>query len=259
MIRILMVGDVNGKPGVDTLKRLLPGLLRAEKIDFCIVNGENAEQGMGLLPAQAQEIFHAGADVITGGNHTLYREKTHGLVDQDSRVLRPFNLPEGAPGAGVGIYDLRGSSRVAVLNLMGRVFMMPTDDPFRLGKRELEELQEETPLIVVDFHAEASAEKIAFSRYVDGMCTAVVGTHTHVQTADEQILPGGTAFITDVGMTGSHAGVIGMKTEAALHRFLYPAMGNKSGVAEGEEKLHAVVIDADERTGKASAIRRVQV
>ncbi len=259
MIRILMVGDIYGKPGMDAVKRLLPGLLRDEKIDFCIVNGENAEQGKGMLAGQANEVFHAGADVITGGNHTLFRDKSHDLVDADPRVLRPFNFPEGSPGNGFGVFDVRAGNRIAVLNLQGRALLPAIDDPFRLGKKKLEELKEETPLIVVDFHAEASAEKMAFARYVDGLAMAVIGTHTHVQTADDQIFPGGTAYLTDVGMTGSHAGVIGMKSEAALHRFLYPLGGNKSGAAEGDERLSAVVIEADERTGKASGIKRVQM
>ncbi|MBU0509619.1 TIGR00282 family metallophosphoesterase [bacterium] len=258
-MRVLFVGDVFGKPGLEAVKRLLPGLLRSEQADFCIVNGENAEHGKGLLAGQARDVFDAGADVITGGNHTLFRDKTHELTDEESRVLRPLNLPDGAPGRGRGVFDVRAGQRMGVVNLIGRAMLPPTDDPFRIGKAAIEELRSETSLIFVDFHAEATAEKLAFARYVDGLATAVIGTHTHVQTADEEVLPGGTAYITDAGMTGSHAGVIGLKTEHALHRFLHPMMGNKSGCAEGDVRLSGVVIDADAQSGRALVIHRFQI
>jgi metallophosphoesterase (TIGR00282 family) len=258
-VRILFIGDVFAKPGMEALKQLLPGLLRAEQVDFCIVNGENAEQGKGLVPAVIEEMFHAGADVITGGNHSLYREKVHDLFDREPRLLRPLNFPEGTPGRGSGVFDVRAGRRIAVLNLHGRALLPPNDDPFRMGKAAVEGLREETPLVIVDFHAEATAEKIAFARYVDGLATAVIGTHTHVQTADEEIFPGGTAYITDVGMTGSHAGVIGMKTEHALNRFLYPMSALKFSCVEGDVRLSAVLIEADDSTGRAFGIRRMQM
>jgi 2',3'-cyclic-nucleotide 2'-phosphodiesterase len=257
-LRILFVGDVYGKPGVDAVTRLLPGLLRERQIDFCIANGENGEQGKGLTPAIAQDLFGAGVDVITGGNHSLYREKVHERYDNDGRMLRPFNFPEGTPGRGSGIFDAANGRQVAVLNLHGRAMLMPCDDPFRLGQAEIERLKQDTAVVIVDFHAEASAEKLAFARYVDGTVSAVIGTHTHVQTADECILEDGTAFITDAGMTGPFAGVIGMKTEHALHRFLYPMTALKSGVAEGDVRLSGVVIDIDPHSGQALAIVRVQ-
>lgn len=258
-MRILFVGDIFGKPGVEALQKLLPGLLRSERVDFCIVNGENAEQGKGLTPSTVEEIFHAGADVITGGNHSLYRDKVHDLFDREPRLLRPLNFPEGTPGHGTGVYDVKAGQRIAVVNLHGRALLPPSNDPFRLGKAAVEELRNETPLVVVDFHAEATAEKIAFTRYVDGIATAVIGTHTHVQTADEEILPHGTAYITDVGMTGSHAGVIGMKTEHALNRFLYPMSSQKSSCAEGDVRLSAVLIEANTVSGRAQSIQRLQV
>jgi metallophosphoesterase (TIGR00282 family) len=257
-VRVLFVGDVYGKPGLDAVKKLLPGLLRTSQTDFCIVNGENAEQGKGMLAPQAQDIFHAGADVISGGNHTMYRDKTIPLLESDLRVLRPHNYPPGTAGRGFGIFAVAGGLRISVLNLQGRALMSPIDDPFRLGKELLEQSRAEASLQIVDYHAEATAEKIAFARYVDGLATAVIGTHTHVQTADEQIFPGGTAYITDVGMTGSHAGVIGMKTEVALQRFLYVNAGGKTGEAVGDERLSAVIIDA-ERNGRAAAIYRLQL
>ena len=259
IVRILLVGDVVAKPGMEAVKRLLPGLLRSEQADFCIVNGENAEQGKGLVPTAARDLFEAGADVITGGNHTLYRDKLHEMIEADRRLLRPLNFPEGTAGRGLGIFDLRGGRQIGVLNLQGRALFSPSDDPFRKGKAAIEELRRETPLIIVDFHAEATAEKLAFARYVDGSVTAVIGTHTHVQTADEQILDGGTAYITDVGMTGSHAGVIGMATENALTRFLYPFGPTKTACAEGDTRLSAVTVDADYVTGKALAIRRLHL
>jgi metallophosphoesterase (TIGR00282 family) len=257
-LRILFAGDVFGKPGVDALRRLLPGLLRSQQVDFCIVNGENAEQGKGILPSCARDIFDAGADVITGGNHSLYRDRVHEMHDAEARLLRPLNFAEGTPGHGKGVFDAAGGKRVAVVNLHGRAMLPPSDDPFRMGKAAIEELQQETRIILVDFHAEATAEKLAFARYIDGEVTAVIGTHTHVQTADEQILEGGTAFITDAGLTGPYSGVIGMKTEHALHRFLYPMTALKSGVAESDLRVTGVVVDADPLTGKARAIQRFQ-
>jgi metallophosphoesterase (TIGR00282 family) len=257
-VRILFIGDIVGKPGVEALRRLLPGLLRSEEIDFCVANGENAEQGKGILPSEVREIFDAGADIITGGNHSLYRDKVHDLYEHEPRLLRPFNFPEGTPGHGSGVFEANDRKRVAVINLHGRAMLTPTDDPFRLGKAEIERLRVETPLVIVDFHAEASAEKLAFARYVDGLATAILGTHTHVQTADEQILEGGTAFMTDAGMTGPFSGVIGMKIEHALHRFLYPMTALKAGVAESDLRLSGAIVDADPATGKALFIRRIQ-
>jgi 2',3'-cyclic-nucleotide 2'-phosphodiesterase len=257
-IRVLFVGDVFGKPGLGAVRLLLPGLLRSQQVDFCIVNGENAEQGKGILPPQVHELFDAGADVITGGNHSLYRDRAHEIHESEPRLLRPYNLPEGSPGHGMGVFDATGGKRIAVVNLHGRAYLPPSDDPFRLGKALLEKLREETPVIIVDFHAEATAEKMSFARYIDGLATAVIGTHTHVQTADEQVLEGGTAYISDAGMTGSYAGVIGMKTEHALHRFLYPMSALKSAPAEGDARLVGVIVDADPATGRALQIQRVE-
>jgi len=256
--RVLFVGDVFGKPGLEAVRRLLPGLLRLSGSDFCVVNGENAEQGKGMLPVHVQEIFAAGADVITGGNHSLFRDKVHETFDAERRLLRPLNLAEGTPGRGKGVFDAGPGRRIAVVNLQGRALLTPCDDPFRVGRAAIEELRAETKLILVDIHAEATAEKLAFARYVDGLATAVVGTHTHVQTADEQILAGGTAYLTDIGFTGSHAGVIGLKTEHALHRFLYPMTGAKSGGAEGDVRLSGLLVDADAESGRALAVFRFQ-
>ncbi len=258
-LRVLFIGDVFGKPGVGAVKQLLPGLLRSEQVDFCIINGENAEQGKGILPVHVRELLDAGADVITGGNHSLYRDRSHEIHEAEPRLLRPFNLPEGTPGHGAAVFDATGGKRIAVINLHGRAYLPPSDDPFRLGRARIEQLREDTPVVIVDFHAEATAEKLSFARYIDGLVTAVIGTHTHVQTADERILEGGTAYITDAGMTGSYAGVIGMKTEHALHRFLYPMSAMKSSPAEGDVRLLGVAVDADAESGRALLIQRVHV
>ncbi len=256
--RLLFVGDVYGEPGQQAVAALLPGLLRELAADVCVVNAENADGGKGLSAAIIRKLFDAGADVLTGGNHTLYREKAHALINEDPRILRPLNFPKDAPGHGTAIIEVTPVVRWAIVNLMGRITLPPSDDPFRLGKQAVDELRSETPLIFIDFHAEATAEKIALARYLDGLATAIVGTHTHVQTADEQILTDGTAYLTDVGMTGPHSGVIGMDVTSALHRFLHPMGGGKSGVATGDIRLHGVVIDADPATGKALAINRIR-
>ncbi len=256
--RLLFVGDVYGEPGQQAVVALLPGLLREFSIDVCVVNAENSDAGKGLSPAIIRKLFDAGADVLSGGNHTLYRDKAHAAINENPRILRPHNFPTDAPGRGYALVEISPRVRWGVVNLMGRALLPPSDDPFRLGKQIVENLREETLLIFVDFHAEATAEKLALGRYLDGIATAVIGTHTHVQTADEQILPGGTAYLTDVGMTGPHSGVIGMDTPSALHRFLQPMGGGKSGVATGEIHLHGVIIDADPTSGKASAIQRIR-
>ncbi|MBU0692556.1 TIGR00282 family metallophosphoesterase [bacterium] len=257
-IRVLAIGDVYGKPGLQAVTGLLPGLLRELNTDFCIVNGENVDHGKGITAASLGKLIDAGADVVTGGNHSLYRDRAHHIFDENPRILRPYNFPEGSPGRGAGIFDGGAGRKIAVVNLMGRALMPLGDDPFRVGQALVEELAGETSFIIIDFHAEATAEKLAFARYLDGMVTAIFGTHTHVQTADAQILPKGTGYITDLGMTGSHAGVIGMKTESALRRFLYPVGGGKADCAEGDAQLHGVLIEADSSTGRALGMKTVK-
>ncbi len=256
--RLLFVGDVYGEPGQQAVVALLPGLLRELSADICVVNAENSDGGKGLSPAIIRKLFDAGADVLSGGNHTLYRDKAYAVINENPRILRPHNFPVDAPGRGYALVEISPRVKWGIVNLMGRALLAPSDDPFRMGKQIIEKLREETQLVFVDFHAEATAEKLALARYLDGITTAVIGTHTHVQTADEQILPGGTAYLTDVGMTGPHSGVIGMDTASALHRFLQPMGGGKSGVATGEVRLHAVIIDADIMSGKALAIQRLR-
>ncbi|GJM44687.1 MAG: metallophosphoesterase [Gemmatimonadota bacterium] len=255
--RILFVGDVVGRPGRRALRELLPHILEEERPHFVIINSENSAGGFGVNRRSAKALFDAGADVLTNGNHTWDKVEAFELVDEDPRVLRPENLPPGTPGCGCGVFEAKCGTRVGVLNVIGRVFMNPAEDPFRAGRRMLDDMRAETPLLFVDFHGEATSEKQAFGWHVDGLATAVVGTHTHVPTADSRILKNGTAYQSDAGMTGGYEGVIGMDRDASLRRFLtgYPI---RFEPATGDLRLDAVLIDADKQTGRATAIRRVQ-
>ena len=258
-LNILFVGDVVGKPGMEVLRHLLPGLLLKYRLDFCLVNGENVDGGKGISPKLFEEMRTLGVDVVTGGNHSLYRDKILPVMEESPSLLRPFNYPSGTPGYGSGVFDLKLQDRVAVLNLQGRAFMPLTDCPFQTGREEMKRLSTYTKIILVDFHAEATAEKMAFARYVDGLCSAVIGTHTHVQTADETILPGGTAYMTDVGMTGAHSGVIGLDTEGAIHRFLYVRHGKQASLATEDLRLSAVLLEIETQTGRALRIERLHL
>ena len=255
---ILVVGDVVGSSGRDILIRRLPDITEEYRIDLAVVNGENAAGGFGITPKIADELFRTGVHVITTGNHVWDKREVMDYITGESRLLRPANYPAGVPGSGSVVVGLGRGLKVAVLNLMGRVFMPGTDCPFQVGRREVENLRRETPLIVVDLHAEATSEKSAVGWYLDGNVTAVVGTHTHVQTADEQILPGGTAFISDVGMTGPYRSVIGINKDLAVKKFLNQ-MPARFEVAGGPALLSAVVIRADSETGRALEIHRLQI
>jgi len=253
-LRILFVGDVHGRPGRRAVARRVPALRREWQVDFVVANAENSAGGVGLTPQTAAELFEAGVDALTGGNHTWAKREAYELLDADPRLVRPANYPPGVPGRGSTVLR-RGGLALAVLNLQGRVFMDPLDDPFRVARAEVDRLRKETPFILVDFHAEATSEKIAMGYYLDGQVTAVVGTHTHVQTADERVLPGGTAYITDVGMTGPRDGVIGVDREAILQRFL-TQLPIRFEVATGPVQFSAVLVEADS-SGRATAIRRI--
>ena len=255
--RILFVADVVGRPGRRALKELLPELLAEERPDFVIINSENSAGGFGFNRRSAQALFEAGADVLTNGNHTWDKPEALELVEEDDRILRPENYPTGTPGHGHGVFPSKRGPKVGVLNLIGRVFMNPHDDPFRTGRRVLDEMRQETPILFVDIHAEASSEKGAFAIWVDGHASAVVGTHTHVPTADARILPKGTAFLTDAGMTGAYGGVIGMDSEGALRRFL-TGIPTRLEPAVEDLRLDAVAIDIDPGSGRALAIRGLQ-
>ena len=257
-MQLLFVGDVVGQPGRRFLKQALRRLGREHAPDLVVVNGENAAGGHGLTPATADEIFRAGADVITSGNHIWDRKEIHAYLETEDRVLRPANYPHPAPGRGVGLYVARDGTQVAVVNLMGRVFMGQLDDPFRLADEILRQLGDRSQVTVVDFHAETTSEKMAFAWHLDGRVSAVVGTHTHVPTADERVLPGGTAFITDVGMTGPYESVIGMEKEGALERFLTQRPTRFVPAVE-DVRLAAVLIDISPLDGRARSIRRIEL
>lgn len=256
-MKVLFIGDVTGKPGRRLVAARLAELRRAHGVDVVIANGENAAGGMGITADAAAELLDAGVDVLTGGNHTWHHREAYELLDGSPNILRPANYPPGVPGRGAAVVRTSAGVEVGVLNLQGRVFMPELDDPFRAAREEAEALRASTPIVIVDFHAEATSEKIAMGWYLDGRVTAVVGTHTHVQTADERILPQGTAYITDVGMTGPRDGVIGMAREIILERFL-TQMPARFQVASGPAQLNAVLIASD-GDGRADSIERLQI
>jgi hypothetical protein len=255
MIRILFIGDVIGHPGRSVIVNALPRLKEQYQTHLTIANGENLAGGLGITPETARELFSCGVDIITTGNHVWDKKEMLDYINIDNRIIRPANYPQGAPGNGYTFFQ--GEITVAVLNLSGCVFMQPLDNPFRIATSIIPSLRERTNLIVVDFHAEATSEKIALGRYLDGQVSAVIGTHTHVQTADETIFPNGTAYITDVGMTGPIDSVIGTKTDLVINRFL-TQMPVKFEVPKGDVIISAVIIDVDPFTGKSVSIKRIQ-
>jgi metallophosphoesterase (TIGR00282 family) len=255
-VRILFIGDIFGKPGRDLIRRGVGPLVEHHGIDLVIANGENAAAGSGITRELGDQILGWGVDVMTSGNHIWSKREAIDYIGAEPRLLRPANFPAGAPGNGSYLARSADGRTAGVINIMGRVFMQPLDDPFAVVMREIEALQPRAKVIVVDFHAEATSEKAAMGWYLDGKVTAVIGTHTHVQTADERILPKGTAYLTDVGMTGPHDSVIGVDVEAALNRFR-SGMPSRFEPAIGNPRLHAVVIDADEKTGRALDIERL--
>ncbi|MDE2572373.1 MAG: TIGR00282 family metallophosphoesterase [bacterium] len=253
---LLLVGDVVGSPGRETLKRCLPELRERFEIHACIANGENIAGGFGLTVSTVEEAFASGVDFLTSGNHVWDKRDYRDQLAGSERIIRPANYPEGAPGNGYGIIEAHGR-RVAVVNVMGRVFMPDTDDPFRIARRLVEDLRQTTPIIVVDVHAEATSEKVALAFHLDGLASAVFGTHTHVQTADERILDGGTAFITDVGMSGPSDSVIGMDKKIVLERFLM-GTGERFAVAKtSPRQFCALVVNLDPESGRAVGLHRV--
>ena len=257
-IRVLVIGDVVGKPGREALRRELAGLREREGADLVIANAENAAGGSGLTPDIARRIFNAGVDVVTLGDHCFKRAEVIPLLEQRAEVLRPANLPPGAPGKGWCVVATASGVRVGVVNALGRIFMKPADCPFRAVDAALEEMDEEVQVRIVDFHAEATSEKVAMAFHLDGRVTAVIGTHTHVATCDERILEGGTATITDIGMTGPHDSVIGRRKDRVLTHLL-TGLPARFDVAKGDVQIHGVAIRADSESGKASEIRRVRI
>ena len=257
-MNILFVGDVVGKPGRQILRRALPLLAARHGIDLVIANVENAAGGKGVTREVAEAIRAAGVDVMTTGNHVWDKKEAIDYIGLEPRLLRPANFPQGAPGAGCCVVRSARHDPVAVINVMGRIFMNPLDNPFHVVRAELEAVRREARVVVVDFHAEATSEKLAMGWHLDGAVTAVLGTHTHVQTADERVLPQGTAYITDVGMTGPHDSIIGVRTRNALQRFL-DGMPARFETATGNPRLNAVVVAVDAATGGARDIRRVSL
>lgn len=256
-MNILFIGDIVGEPGRRAIKELLPKITKREDVGFVVANGENAAGGSGITPSLADELFDGGVDVITTGDHVWDRKEVIERLESDRRLLRPANYPKKTPGSGSTVVHAKDETAVGVINLVGRVFLHPVECPFRVVNEEIERLAGKARIILVDIHAEATSEKIALGWYLDGRVSALVGTHTHIQTADEKVLPNGTAYITDLGMTGPYDSVIGRKKEQILTRFI-TQMPQRFEMATGDVQLHGVVIDVDEKTGKANAIKRIQ-
>jgi len=255
-VRILFIGDVVAGVGRDCVKQLLPALQEEFRIDLVVANGENAAGGLGATPQVLNELLKAGVHVITMGNHTWRKKELLPEIGKFPTLVRPANYPAGVPGQGSVVFTLPDGRKAGIVNLIGRVYMEAFDDPFTVGASVTAALRKQTPVVLVDFHAEATAEKASMAWHLDGMCSAIVGTHTHVQTADERIMPKGTAFITDVGMTGPMDSVIGLAPSESIRKFMTGLPG-KHTVAEGRPALCGVVIDIDDASGKSNSIERV--
>jgi len=257
-VKILFIGDIVGEPGRRAVRQLVPVLRERHSLDVVIANGENSAGGNGITPMTAAEIFKAGVDIITSGDHLWDQKEVSELLAHEPRFVRPLNYPPGTPGQGTALLRLDGKPTVAVINVQGRTFMPPLENPFTMIQAEVERLRQATPppIIFVDVHAEATSEKIGLARMLDGKVSAVVGTHTHVQTADEQIFPGGTAFLCDAGFTGPQESVLGRDIEPVVKRFLTNTP-QRFSVAKDRVILHGVIVDVDNTTGKATSIQRV--
>jgi 2',3'-cyclic-nucleotide 2'-phosphodiesterase len=261
VVKLLFIGDIVGEPGRRAVKTLVPALRQNHRLDFVIANGENSAGGNGITPRIADEIYASGVDVITSGDHLWDQKEVVHLLANESRFLRPLNYPPETPGRGSGVFTFPDGAgklvKIGVMNIQGRTFMQPPlDNPFPTGRDAVKLLRAQTNLIFVDFHAEATSEKIAFARFLDGQVSAVVGTHTHVQTADEQIFPGGTAYLSDAGFTGPHESVLGREIEPVIQRFL-TSVPQRFEVAKERVLLHGVVIELDAATGRAIKIERI--
>ncbi len=258
-MKLLFIGDIVGRPGRDLVRTGLPAIVAHYGIDFVIANGENAAAGFGITRDLGEQLFSYGIEVMTSGNHIWDKKEVLEYLPREPRLLRPANFPAGAPGQGTYLATARNGVKVGVVNVMGRVFMAAIDDPFTTASREVARLRSEgAQLVFVDVHAEVTSEKIAMGWYLDGTATAVVGTHTHVQTADNRVLPKGTAYLTDVGMTGPHDGVIGVEKTPVIAKFL-SGLPARFETASGDPRLNGVVITADPATGLATGIERVSL
>jgi metallophosphoesterase (TIGR00282 family) len=255
-VKILFIGDVVGAPGRRAVQQLVPKLRAEHGLHFVIANGENSAGGSGITPATANELFSAGVDAITSGDHLWDQKEVATLLQNEPRFVRPGNYPPDTPGQGAAVFEVKGLPPIAVLNLQGRVFMPDLENPFTVGREEVERLRRRTNVIFIDMHAEATSEKIALARLLDGKVSAVVGTHTHVQTADEQIFPGGTAFLCDAGFTGAHESVLGREIEPVIKRFI-TNMPQRFTVAQERVFLQGVLIEIHDASGRAERIQRV--
>jgi 2',3'-cyclic-nucleotide 2'-phosphodiesterase len=256
-LRILFIGDIVGNPGRKIAKTIINSYRRQKSVDFCIANGENAAGGNGITYVVAKELFESGVDIITMGNHTFSKKEINTFLDDEARIIRPANYPEGVPGRGSTVYKSERGC-IGVINLMGRVYMEPIDCPFMAAEREIEYIKNFTRIIIVDMHAEATSEKCALAWYIDGRVSCVLGTHTHVQTADERILPCGTGFLTDAGMTGPCEGIIGVDRNIIVKKFV-KHMPVRFEIAKGAVQFNGVLIDIDEKNGKTMALERINI
>lgn len=256
-IKVLTIGDIVGNPGREACRELVPLLRKREQLHFVVANGENMAAGSGITKSTIKEVFDSGVDVITTGDHAFRRKEAYALLDENPCLLRPANYPVCSPGLGSAIYPLSDTLNIGIINLLGRVFLNPIDCPFLRIKDIVESMRKKTEIILVDFHAEATSEKIALGWYLDGKVSAVYGTHTHVQTADETILPEGTAYITDIGMTGPFRSVLGRDIEAVINRFV-TQMPHHFHVATDDIRLNGIIVEIDTATGRATSIKRVQ-
>jgi hypothetical protein len=257
-VKVLFIGDIFGEPGRRAVARAVPKLVAQRQVDIVIGNGENAAAGFGITPELAEELFDLGLAVITTGNHAWDKKEILDYFPREPRLLRPANYPSGVPGYGSVVVESASGEQLGVLQLMGRAYMPTLDCPFQVAKKELATLKKRTVAVIVDMHAEATSEKMAMGHYLDGEVVAVVGTHTHVQTADDQIFLKGTAYITDIGMTGPLHSVIGVKKELAIEKFL-TGMPRRFEVASGPAVFCAVLIELDARLGKALSIERIRI
>jgi hypothetical protein len=257
-VRVLLIGDIVGKPGRDVVKKLLPDYVKANGIDFVIANGENAAQGSGITANLFKEIVSAGVDVVTSGDHTWRRKEVLPVLEKDPRLLRPLNYPPRCVGRGFGVYTTGKGVQIGVVTVLGRIFMDPVDCPFRSVERALREIKQETPVTFVEIHCEATSEKIAIGWRFAGEASCVFGTHTHVPTADERVLPGGTAYITDLGMTGPYDSVIGRDKQSVIFKF-ETSMHAPFDVPSGDVRLSGACVNVESSTGKATKIERVML
>ncbi|WHH58997.1 TIGR00282 family metallophosphoesterase [Petroclostridium sp. X23] len=254
-MKVLAIGDIVGNPGREMVKNFLDKVIKDLEVDLCIANGENSAVGNGITRAIANELFDAGVDVITLGNHVWSKKDVFRLFEEKAKIIRPANYPPGTPGAGYVIAYAK-KQKVAVINLSGRVYLENLDCPFRAVDNELKALSKITNIIIVEFHAEATSEKVAMGWYLDGKVSAVYGTHTHIQTADERILPGGTGYITDIGMTGPYNSILGVKKEIIINRFI-SHLPEKFEIADGPAQFNGIILEIDESTGKTTSINRL--